>query len=112
MFLREYRPFTGEGADPIYRLRLNYQALSYFALINSFRFPVPIFILYFMFISLVLILAIIVFWLVNLQFSTYKKPPALRFPHLARVTFLPPATGSLLASIPALLVAGFLYMLQ
>jgi hypothetical protein len=32
--------------------------------------------------------------------------------HLARVTFLPPATGSLLASVPALVVAGCLQLLQ
>lgn len=32
--------------------------------------------------------------------------------HLARVTFLPPAAGSLLASVPALVVAGCLQLLQ
>ena len=35
--LKEYLPFKkGPGADPIYRLRLTYEALSYFDLINTF----------------------------------------------------------------------------
>mmetsp|Transcript_135 Transcript_135/g.113 ORF Transcript_135/g.113 Transcript_135/m.113 type:complete len:143 (-) Transcript_135:2285-2713(-) len=52
-----------------------------------------------------LILGVIVFWLLNLQFSPFKRPPALRFLHLARVTFVPPATGAFLASVPAIIVA-------
>lgn len=65
--LKEYRPFiAGPGADPVYRLRLTYEALSYFDLINTFQFSLPIYFLLFTFISIILILAIIVFWLVNL----------------------------------------------
>lgn len=111
--LKEYRPFIASpGSDPVYRLRLTYEALSYFDLINSLQFTVPIYILLFTFIAIVLILGAIVFWLVNLQFSTFKRPPAIRFMHLARVTFIPPATGALLACVPALLVAAFLQLLQ
>lgn len=104
VFLKEYKPYTA-GADPVYRLRLTYQALSYFALLNTFQFDMPIYVVLFTFVSLVLVLGIIVFWLVNLQFSTFKRPPNLRFMHLARVTFAPPATGAVLASVPALLAA-------
>ena len=35
VFMKDYKPFE-EGEDPIYKLRLTYQALSYFALINTF----------------------------------------------------------------------------
>jgi len=111
--LKEYRPFvTSAGADPVYRLRLRYEALSYFALINSFRFSMPIYALLFALVSTVLVLAVVAFWLLNLQFATFKRPPALRFSHLARVTFVPPAQGALVAAVPALVVAAAFRALQ
>ena len=109
----EYRPFVaGSGADPIYRLRLNYEALSYFALINQFGFPMPIYALLFALVSGVLVLTIVAFWLLNLQFSRFKRPPALRFSHLARVAFGPPAVGAAVAAVPTLGVAGAFRFLQ
>jgi hypothetical protein len=68
--------------------------------------------LLFTFVSIVLVLCVVVFWLLNLQFSTFRRPPALRFSHLARVTFVPPATGAAIATVPLLIVAGFLKFLQ
>jgi hypothetical protein len=65
IFLKDYKPYT-PGADPIYRLRLTYQALSYFALLNTFQFDLAIYFVLFLFVSLVLVLGIIVFWLGNL----------------------------------------------
>lgn len=111
--LKEYRPFvTSVGADPVYRLRLRYEALSYFDLINSFRFSMPIYTLLFALVSTLLVLTVVAFWLINLQFATFKRPPALRFTHLARVTFLPPAQGALVAAAPALVVAVGFRLLQ
>lgn len=81
-------------------------------MINSFQFGIPIYILLFTFVSIVLVLCVVVFWLINLQFSTFRRPPALRFSHLARVTFVPPATGAAIATVPVLIVAGFLRLLQ
>lgn len=72
----------------------------------------PIYILLFTFVSIILMLLVVVFWLINLQFATYKRPPALRFQHLARVTFVPPTMGALLSSVPAVIVAGFLRFIQ
>ena len=116
VYLKDYTrvvPGTaGDPADPVYRLRVTYQALSYFALINSFQFTLPIYVLLFTFVSIVLMLSVVVFWLANLQFSTFKRPPNLRFSHLARVTFLPPATGAALAAVPSMIVAALLSMLQ
>lgn len=110
--LKEYRPYiTSQGADPVYRLRLRYEALGYFDLINSFRFSVPIYTLLFALVSAILVLLVAAFWLINLQFATFKRPPALRFTHLARVTFWPPAQGALAAAAPALVVAAGFRML-
>ena len=71
IYLKEYRPYnttdtTGPAPDPVYRLRLTYRALSYWSLINSFQFGVPIYILLFTFVSIVLVLCVVVFWLINL----------------------------------------------
>lgn len=111
--LKAYEPFVpGAGKDPVYRLRLRYEALSYFALINSFRFSMPIYSLLFILVSTALVLAVVAFWLINLQFAAFKRPPALRFSHLARVTFVPPMQGALVAAVPALIVAGAFLTIQ
>lgn len=113
IWLRDYKPFEGgEDADPVYRLRLTYQALSYFALLNMYEFTLPVYFLLFLLVSLVLILIIIFFWLLNLQCATYKTPPQIRFRHMVRVTLGPPLWGAFLASVPSLLVAFSLSALQ
>ncbi len=109
--LKNYTVFDS-GDVGTYTLMVNYEALSYFNLINSFQFSIPIYILLFILVSLVLILALIMFWLLNLQFSRIKRPPGLRFSHMARVIFKPPAVGSILGAIPVLIVAGILKMVQ
>lgn len=63
-------------------------------------------------VSLILVITIIVFWLINLQFAKIKRPPSLRFKHMAKVVFLPPAYGNLLAAIPVMIVAGCLKFWQ
>jgi hypothetical protein len=63
--LRNYKVF-GENEVAAYTLVLHYEALSYFELINSFSFSVPIYILLFSLVSLVLVLTIVVFWVINL----------------------------------------------
>jgi hypothetical protein len=59
----------------------------------------------FIFSSLVMILGVIMFWIANLSFSTYKRPPNIRFGSVARVTFTQPSSGALLASVPAIMAA-------
>jgi len=107
---------TGEkyfiSEDFEYNLQLNFEPLSYFNLINSFQFSLPIYILLFSLVSLVLILGIVVFWLLNIQCSQYKRPPSIRFFHMAKVTFRPPAIGTTLASVPVGIVAGLLKIMQ
>jgi len=86
--------------------------MDYLNLVNSFMFTVPIYILLFMLVSVVLLVGIILFWIVNLQFSKVKHPPQLRFIHMSRVIFYPPALGALLSCVPALIVGAVLSFIQ
>ena len=111
--MKEYVEYADDSIpDMAYNLKLNFEPLSYFNLINSFQFSVPIYILLFSLVSLVLILGIVVFWLLNIQCSRYKRPPAIRFYHMARVTFLPPILGTTFASLPVGFAAAMLKVLQ
>jgi len=112
VYLKDYVQYN-ETDEPVYTLKLNFEALSYFNLINSFQFSLPIYILLFSFVSLILLLGIIIFWLLNIQFcSKVKRPPALRFAHMAKVTFLPPAKGTLAASLPVVAAAFLMKAMQ
>ena len=64
----------------------------------------PIYVLLFNVVAIVLILGVLAFWAINLMCARIKDPPALRFKHLARVTFANPAIGTLLSAVPALMV--------
>ena len=64
----------------------------------------PIYVLLFNVVAIVLILGVLAFWVINLMCARIKDPPALRFKHLARVTFANPAIGTLLSAVPALMV--------
>jgi hypothetical protein len=84
VYLEDYDGLDREGMSrediPVdYTIKINYVPLSYFNLINNFQFSVPIYIVLFMLISSVIILAIIIFWLITLSFVRRKDPPALRF---------------------------------
>ena len=113
IILSNYTDKDLSNNHPEYNLRLNFEPLSYFNLINSFQFSTPIYILLFSLVSLVLLFGIIIFWIANLiTLSNYKKPPSVRFYHMASVTFWPPLFGTTLASIPVMIVAGFLKFMQ
>jgi len=111
IYLSNYTTYTTE-MDQKYTLIINYEALSYFSLINTFQFSLPIYILLFSSVSLILVLSLISFWLLNLNFSKIRKAPYLRFKHMAKVIFFPPAKGTILASVPALIIAGLLKFWQ
>ena len=61
-------------------------------------------------VALILIMAVLVFWLGVLATTDVKRPPALRFRHLMKVTFYAPAIGSILSIIPVILVGFALKM--
>lgn len=105
IYMKDYKPLI-PGADPIYKLRLTYQAMSYFALLNTFQFDWGVYMLLFTFVSVMMILGVIVFWIANLSFSVYKRPPNIRFKQIASVTFTQPSKGAMLASVPAILAAA------
>ena len=111
VFLSNYTSYTEEMRQ-LYTLVVNYEALSYFSLINTFQFSLPIYILLFSSVSFILMLSLISFWLLNLNFSKIRKAPYLRFKHMAKVIFVPPAKGTVLASVPALIIAGLLKFWQ
>ena len=90
--------------DPNYTLKINYKALDYFNLTNTFQFDIPIYILLFNLVSILMILSMLCVWLLQLICSRAKVPPKIRFKHLFNVTFQAPASGVLLSCIPALLV--------
>ena len=95
---------------------MNYQALSYFDLINTFQFSIPIYIILFVLVAMIQILIIVIFWLFTFIFCPclihYKRSPALRFMHMTRVLFKQPAVGTMMANIPAVCVALMLKYLQ
>eukprot|EP00349_Pseudokeronopsis_sp_Brazil_P005318 CAMPEP_0202974366 /NCGR_PEP_ID=MMETSP1396-20130829/59797_1 /ASSEMBLY_ACC=CAM_ASM_000872 /TAXON_ID= /ORGANISM="Pseudokeronopsis sp., Strain Brazil" /LENGTH=214 /DNA_ID=CAMNT_0049708053 /DNA_START=394 /DNA_END=1035 /DNA_ORIENTATION=+ len=107
VYLSNYTNFTNI-VDQQYTLRVKYEALSYFSLINTFQFSLPIYILLFSSVSLILILSLVIFWLLNLNFSKIRKAPYLRFRHMAQVIFIPPAKGTVIASVPVLIISGML----
>ena len=94
----------GVTVNTDYKLIFNYRPLDYFSLINTFQYDLPIYILLFNIVAIVLILIMIVLWLLVLMCTRMKKPPAVRFKHLAKVTFAAPAIGVGLSTIPAVLV--------
>ena len=79
---------------------------------NNFQFSVPIYVLLFNVVAIVLILGVLACWLLTLMCARVKDPPALRFKHLARVTFANPAVGTLLSCVPALIVCAGLRAYQ
>jgi len=48
----------------------------------------------------------------NLIIARAKKPPVIKFMHMARVTFGPPTIGAILATIPVMIAAGTLKLTQ
>jgi hypothetical protein len=74
-------------------------------LINTFQFPFPIYILLFNLVALILILTVLTFWLFVLLFTRVRKPPVLRFKHLAKIIFTAPAVGTFLSCLPVIISA-------
>ena len=108
VYLKEYdEPLKGDEIDvPVgYRLKFNYKPLNFLNLINTFQFAFPIYILLFNLVSLILVLSILTFWMFVLLCSKVKKPPALRFKHISKVTFVAPIVGTLFSCVPAAIVA-------
>ena len=101
-----------ETVNVEYKLKINYKPLDYFSLINTFQYEIPIYILLFNMVAIILILSVIILWLFVLMCTRMKKPPSVRFRHLARVTFSSPAIGVGLSMIPAILVATAAYEYQ
>jgi hypothetical protein len=93
VYFRNYTEYDKEDITvvPRYELQLNYQALSYFDLINTFQFSIPIYIVLFILVSMIQILLIVIFWLFTFIFCPclihFKRSPSLRFTHMARVLF-------------------------
>jgi hypothetical protein len=90
----------GQVPEVAYNLRLNYKPLNFLNLINNFQFAFPIYILLFNLVSLILILAVLTFWLFVMLISRHKKPPALRFKHNAMHAFGPPVLGFAMSAVP------------
>ena len=95
-----------------YTLQIKYTPLDYFNLVNNFQFSVPIYILLFSLVSMIIIFGILVFWLTILALNRLKKPPNIRFFHLAKVTFIGPAFGSILSCVPVAIVGGLIVVYQ
>lgn len=55
-----------------------------------------------MLVNIILLIAIVIIWWVNIKISRAKNPPVIKFRHMAKVTFIPPTFGSVAASIPVL----------
>ena len=108
VYLKDYsKDEFYEGTNELnveYTLKFNYRPLDYFSLINTFQYELPIYILLFNMVSIILIISIILLWIIVLSCSRMKKPPSVRFKHLAKVTFTAPAIGVILSTIPAVLV--------
>lgn len=91
VYMKNYVEYR-EGIDtPIYYLNLNYEALSYFNLINTFQFSIPIYIVLFILVAIIQVMMIIIFWLFTFIFCPcllkYRRAPSLRFTHMTRVLF-------------------------
>jgi len=59
-----------------------------------------------------LFVSVLFVWFIHYLIMSRKKPPVIKFMHMARVTFGPPTIGSLLASIPIFCAAGLLKFTQ
>mmetsp|Transcript_16308 Transcript_16308/g.18848 ORF Transcript_16308/g.18848 Transcript_16308/m.18848 type:complete len:114 (-) Transcript_16308:760-1101(-) len=94
--LDEYVEVT-EQVDAVYTLSVEYRAMTFFELVNNFQFSVLIYILLFSVITIVLFIGILLVWAFNLLIARKKKPPVIKFMHMARVTFGAPTIGAGLA---------------
>ena len=101
--LSNYETITTQE-DATYTLNVEYRAMTFFELINNFQFSVLIYILLFSMITIVLFIAIIIVWVFNILIARRKKPPVIKFMHMARVTFGPPTIGVSMASITIAIV--------
>ncbi len=94
--------YTGSSSDIYvpYKLYINYKALDYFGMINSFKVGMIVYFIVFFFISLVVLLASWIIWRINkILFSRKKKiHPTIKFSSTFRITFFPQFIGSTLAT--------------
>jgi len=111
VFLSDYVEYSPDD-DPIYYLNINYEALSYFNLINNFQFSLPIYIVLFIVVAILNVMMIAIFWLFTFIFCPcllkYRRSPALRFTHMVRVLFKQPIVGTMMANIPVVVAGGLL----
>lgn len=95
-----------------YVLEINYQALDYFGLINSFRVGIIIYIFVFFVVALILCIFIYIFWRLNSFIFSFRRkyPPTLKFMATFKITFFPEFNGAMLANLTVSLI--FLFMLK
>ena len=101
--LSNYEVVTTQD-EATYTLNVEYRAMTFFELISNFQFSVFIYMLLFSMITIVLFITIIIVWVFKILIARRKKPPVIKFMHMARVTFGPPTIGVSISSITTAIV--------
>ena len=95
-----YVDYTKSGISrPSYKLIISFTPMDFFELVNAFQFDISIYVLIFCLVSLLLILGVIIFWIINILIMRLSTPPFIRIKHMIQVTFLPPITVSCINSL-------------
>ena len=70
VYLKDYSKdeFYDDGVtvNRNYQLKINYNALNYFSLVNTFSFDIPIYVLLFTIVSVVMITMVLILWVIVL----------------------------------------------
>ena len=103
---------VADQADAVYTLHVEYRAMDWFELVNNFQFSIFIYVLLFSVVTVALLIGVIIVWAINLLIVRRRKPPVIKFMHMARVTFGPPTFGALLACVPVAIAAGVIKLTE
>lgn len=90
---------------PSYILTIDYQALNWFDLLNTFQFAIPTYIFLFVMLAVGLIgLLLAVYWLHRLAFRIIEGPK-VHFRMYWKTTAIPPTLGTVIGAIPVIISA-------
>ena len=93
------------SSRPSYTLTIDYKALNWFDLLNSFQFAIPAYI----FLFIILAVAVVgvlsgIYWLHRIGFRI-KEGPKVHFRMYWKTTAIPPTVGTAIGSIPVIVAA-------
>lgn len=102
--LKDYSLDVLNSDFPAYTLEINYFALGWFELFNSFRLGLTVFTFVFIIIGFFMLFIIFLIYWIHLTLFKYKDYPKLHFKMYLPVITIPPTLGTLYGNVPLVIV--------